>query len=405
MNDEDLKRLLASMYDASGADDGPEATDPNELTASADELGIEEQEGLQTPPTLAVTGSRVQSTQEHKPRLESGYQPLGMYAQVGIADAGPHPDPADYPGGVDDPNYKRDADAWSKRFHAAYAENHDVVRDVRWNPRTKRYDVVETETDRDIFDIFKSGAKAVGQAVEGAVVPATTGGGGGGGGGGHAAINEWQLPTVGDMTANYRELGRSKVAGTYSDREARDAQKQALLDMQQTYQDPSSGPLAALRRLQEQEESRRLRGQQDAILSQMEQRGMGGSGAELAARLSATQSSAERGATQGYQAQMAALQAIESTGRQASQARGQSWDERKERASAADRFNAMNTSIRNDEERSRVDAVRARSSDERDRAALKTDQYRHDADRQDRKDANDRNWLGSLVGLGVDAIL
>lgn len=86
-----------------------------------------------------------------------------------------------------------------------------------------------------------------------------------------------------------------------------------------------------------------------SIMQNMAQRGMGGGGAELAARLAAAQGATNRGAQAGMdlaaQAQQKALQAMSSAGALGSQMEGQQFGEEAQKASAADaisRFNAAN---------------------------------------------------------------
>lgn len=129
----------------------------------------------------------------------------------------------------------------------------------------------------------------------------------------------------------------------------RNAQMQSL----QTLQKIGSGELrpedqAALAQVRQQNEQQQNANRQ-SILQNMQQRGIGGSGAELAAQLSNSQSSANRAGMQDLdiagQASQRALQAIYSGGQLGGQLEGQQFGEDSQKASAQDvinRYNAMN---------------------------------------------------------------
>lgn len=92
-----------------------------------------------------------------------------------------------------------------------------------------------------------------------------------------------------------------------------------------------------------------VQGQQQAVMQNMQERGLGGSGMELAAKLQATQAGADRAARMGTdvaaQAQQRALAAIAQSGQMAGQIRGQSVQEQQVKAEAADRINAFNAQM------------------------------------------------------------
>jgi hypothetical protein len=88
---------------------------------------------------------------------------------------------------------------------------------------------------------------------------------------------------------------------------------------------------------------------EQSILQNMQQRGIGGSGAELAAKLNSAQASANRASEQGLdiagQASQRALQAIMQAGSLGGQMEGQQFGEEAQKASAQDiinRYNAQN---------------------------------------------------------------
>jgi hypothetical protein len=108
---------------------------------------------------------------------------------------------------------------------------------------------------------------------------------------------------------------------------------------------------AALEDIRRQE-AQALRGQQEAILQNMQQRGMGGAGAELAAQLQASQSSADRASQRGLdiaaQAQRRALEAVLSRSNLAGQMESQDFSRQAQQASAKDAISRFNTANRQD---------------------------------------------------------
>ena len=148
-------------------------------------------------------------------------------------------------------------------------------------------------------------------------------------------------------------------------------------------------------------ENRNLQGQNEAILQNAMERGVYGSGLELAQRLQAAQSSANRMNNQDMdvmaQAQQRALEALSNYGNLASNMRGQDYNEQAQRAAAANainqfnvnqmtnanvgnvdnrnKINTSNTDIYNRQQDSNVQAQRDNLGNLKDVAALKTEQY------------------------------
>lgn len=89
------------------------------------------------------------------------------------------------------------------------------------------------------------------------------------------------------------------------------------------------------------------RGQRNAVAAQMAQRGLGGSGFDVAAQLQGQQGNADRAAQSSLRvasdAQNRALQAIEGAGNMATQYRTQDFGEQAQKANAADRISQFNT--------------------------------------------------------------
>jgi hypothetical protein len=97
------------------------------------------------------------------------------------------------------------------------------------------------------------------------------------------------------------------------------------------------------------QENAAARGQREAILQGAQERGVGGSGLELAAQLQNAQDSATRASSRGFdvakQAQARALEALMQSGQLAGNIRGQDMDEQSKIAAAKDQiaqFNAQN---------------------------------------------------------------
>lgn len=131
----------------------------------------------------------------------------------------------------------------------------------------------------------------------------------------------------------------------------RQAQFAALQQLQQI---GTEGGLTATSRASLDEIQRaaagRERAQRGAILQQFAQRGISGSGLELAAQLSAQQAEAGRVSSEGFQtqalAEQRALQALQQAGALGGQIRGQEFGEQAATAQAQDIINSFNVSQR-----------------------------------------------------------
>lgn len=138
------------------------------------------------------------------------------------------------------------------------------------------------------------------------------------------------------------DLGISQVAQVQEDQDLRDAQKESLTLLKERGRvglTPEEKADFARIRSEAQRDSEAKRQQ---ILQNMQARGMGGSGAELAAQLAESQAGANREADAslelGSLASQRALQAMAGTGQLAGQIRGQEFDINKAKAQAADEF-------------------------------------------------------------------
>lgn len=155
--------------------------------------------------------------------------------------------------------------------------------------------------------------------------------------------------TYNPLTQNAVNLGPSQMAGISTDPRLQQAQMSALQQLSGLSQTGlSPADLAAM------EQSRRAsaenaQAQQQAVLQNMQQRGQGGSGAELIARLKAAQSGSDAASQAGMQtvqqAQARALQALSQQGSLAGQIQGQQFGEQADIARAKDiigQYNAQN---------------------------------------------------------------
>lgn len=169
-----------------------------------------------------------------------------------------------------------------------------------------------------------------------------------------------RAPTAEDLTPNYYlEAGADEfgsLAGGASQLEGLGQggsgdQHVALAALRQLYESGGyTDADAAARRLSAMERGQQLRGVNEATLQQMQARGMGGSGAELAARLSASQTLSQGQAMSDAAMQQAAMQralaALQGYGGMATDMRSQEMGRR----SAIDAWNQANMGWRRDRE-------------------------------------------------------
>lgn len=145
-------------------------------------------------------------------------------------------------------------------------------------------------------------------------------------------------------------LGPSRMEQINIDPRLKNAQMNALASLEDI---AARGGMTAQEEAQlnqiRREVARDDRARREAILQNMQMRGMGGSGAELAAQLASSQASAElqsqEGDRQAAMAQARALQALQQAGQLGTQFRTQEFGEQSDVARAADeiaRFNAAN---------------------------------------------------------------
>lgn len=239
-------------------------------------------------------------------------------------------------------------------------------------------------------------------------------------------------PSVDDLAVNYYQESNEDVYGDLlggpSQLEGLDArgsghQQAALAALQQMYTsggwtDQDARVAADLRRLGAMERGQQLRGANEAALQQMSARGMGGSGAELAARLSASQGLAQSQAMADASTNAALQQAAMARQMAALQGYGSMAtgmrDQEMARRSALDAYNqnnvdwrrgreSRNTAWANQGQESRSQA-RQQAYENRERAAAgMTNQYSTDVSRRNaegnRRDRQNEQAMGALGGI------
>lgn len=150
---------------------------------------------------------------------------------------------------------------------------------------------------------------------------------------------------------------------------------------------------------------------QKALLSEMDQRGVLGSGMELAARMKANQMSADAQSRAGdqlaQQAQARALQAMIQQGNMASQVRGQEFGEQSQVAQARDVINRFNTNNRQDVANQNINMgneaqrmnLMARQAQADNAAALKNQQQIHNKNLLQQDFNNRAGMAGKQIGI------
>jgi hypothetical protein len=141
-------------------------------------------------------------------------------------------------------------------------------------------------------------------------------------------------------------LSNSEAGNAYADPAYIAAQNEALSQLTEWGHGGLTAADQARLQYGRMQEDQNERANREAILNQMEARGMGGSGASLAAQLSSDQGRANRLSQQDMEMQQAAmaraLQSMNAAGDLSSQARSQSFGESYQRGSAIDSANQGN---------------------------------------------------------------
>lgn len=142
-------------------------------------------------------------------------------------------------------------------------------------------------------------------------------------------------------------MGPSAMEGVSTDPRLQEAQMAALQQIAEIGQAGMTPAEAAALRTARRGAAAEAQAKSNQVLQEMQRRGMGGSGMELAARLQAAQSGADRMSQESdramQMAQQRALQAISQSGSMAGQMRGQQFGEQSDIARARDAINQFNT--------------------------------------------------------------
>lgn len=178
------------------------------------------------------------------------------------------------------------------------------------------------------------------------------------------------------------------------------------------------------------EENKNLQGQNDAILQDAMQRGVYGSGLEMAQRLQNAQSSANRMSNRDMdvmsQAQQRALDALSSYGNLASNMRSQDYNEQARRAAAQDAINQANwenrqkvsnsnvdlrndvnmknTDIYNKQQDSNVQSAKDIYANDENKVALRTGQYGGNKEDIRKRQEQNQQMIGNL-GTAIGSAL
>ena len=235
--------------------------------------------------------------------------------------------------------------------------------------------------------------------------------------------------------------GQTAMEGISLDPQTRQAQLQALEQMSGLASGQlQSGDMAAFE-LAKKEASSYDQAKQNQIMQEMQQRGQGGSGAELLARLKSAQTGADRLNTadleQAKAMQQARMQALQAQSNMATGIRSQDYGQESDLARAKDtisQFNAqnaqnvnarntstknqaqqlnltnaqnisnMNTGLSNEQQAYNKKLKQQQFQNELDIAKARAGQYASNADNLDKQGANSAGmWAG--IGQGVSSII
>jgi hypothetical protein len=148
-------------------------------------------------------------------------------------------------------------------------------------------------------------------------------------------------------TEGIAQMGPSAMEGLSTDPRLQEAQMAALQQLADIGQSGMTPAEAAALRSARRGAAGEAQAKSSQILQEMQRRGVAGSGQELAMRLQAAQSGADRMSQESdramQMAQQRALQAISQSGSLAGQVRGQQFGEQSDIARARDAINQFNT--------------------------------------------------------------
>lgn len=203
----------------------------------------------------------------------------------------------------------------------------------------------------------------------------------------------------------------SEMKKVKSDPRLRDAQLNALLKLQEIGNEQGLDPesRAQLERVKS-EVATQERGNREAIMQNMAQRGVSGSGMELAAQLQSSQGAANRSSLASFdiaaEARKRALEAIMQSGNLSGNIRSQDFGEQSEVAQAQDAINKFNTANRQDvtgRNTNRTNEAQAGNLAERQRiadsnVAARNEQEQHNKSLAQQKFDNDYRKAAGAAG-------
>lgn len=215
------------------------------------------------------------------------------------------------------------------------------------------------------------------------------------------------------LLENALQLGPSGMEGVSTDPRLKQAQMQALEQISGFAKgEMTPADMVALEQIRRSTASQG-QARQQSILSEMQQRGQGGSGAELIARLKAGQSEADRASQEGMELQQMlqqrALQAISQQGQLGGAIRSQEFGEKSNIAQAKDIINQFNLQNkqnigqRNISEQNRAQmlnlAERQRIADQS--VALRNQQQQYNKQLEQQRYANEMQRAQAAAGQNV----
>jgi hypothetical protein len=192
------------------------------------------------------------------------------------------------------------------------------------------------------------------------------------------------MGTYNPQAEQYFQQQQTEMGNIQVDPQLEQAQMAALQSLQQMGQGGLTASEKAVLNQLRRENSGQEQARQGAILQNMAERGIGGSGLELAARLSSSQASADRASQESDRlaamAQQRALESIQKAGNMAGEVRGQDFGEKSQIAKAKDVINQFNTANRQSLESRNVNALneaQVRNLQEKQRVADQQTQLRN----------------------------
>jgi hypothetical protein len=226
------------------------------------------------------------------------------------------------------------------------------------------------------------------------------------------AMAEWQalkeqIPGLEEQQVNLERQGRSGMWSALADPESIAAQRESLGGLREIISGRGMTEADRARlQLAQQEQGGFMRGQREAVQQNMAERGMGGSGSELAGLLSGQQAATQGLASTNAQMAIAAQQrhdaALQGLGGLGGQMRGQSFGEAASRASAQDAINQFNARTQAQQEMQHKGLYQTQFGNRSGVAAGLSGQYQAEAARQQAQAASEEAFRNMAFSAGLD---